>query len=169
MPKPPLLVLLTAVAAPATAVETARAEPALGVIEARVAGGLTTGGGHGQAAWRASPTYVGAYARAAIQASPWTWLRGGVVLELGDRAAVGGALGVQILVDGWSVGGGGVALVAPYTLYGAAGALQRRVTIGGTHVAPGAELLVFADGDDLPGGTVVAQLLVSVGIEIDAW
>ncbi|MCA9678272.1 MAG: hypothetical protein KC464_24815, partial [Myxococcales bacterium] len=127
------------------------------------------GGGQGGATMRAAPAYVGIYGGVAVASAPWTWLRGGVFLETGDREAVGLHLGPRIARGAWVFGAGASALVAPYTLYGPTAHVGLRLPVGGAALVPGAELVAFAGGSDLPAGKVVTELLLAVGVEIDAW
>ena len=146
-----------------------RAEPALTVIEARAGAGITSGGGQGMSVIRTSPLYLGVYASTAIAESPWTWLRGGVFLEAGDRSAVGGEVGVRVAHGAWVAGASGRALLAPYTLYGGDAQLGRRFAFGGTAIVPAVEVVTYIAGSDLPSGHVAAQGLLTLGVEIDAW
>lgn len=148
----------------------AAAEPAIGIVEARAQGGVAGGGGAGRMDWTAAPAYVGVYGAHAVSAAPWTYLRAGLFLELGDRAAVGGAIGPRVaLGDRWVVGAAAQGIVAPYTLWGGSAHLGYRVVVGDAAIVPSIELAAYAGGNDLPHGHVAAQALVGIGLELDAW
>lgn len=147
--------------------QAVRAEP-LGTVELRVGGGLAVGGGEGVATMKMSPVYVGVYASAAVNAEPWTWIRGGVFVETYDRAAVGATLGPRIALGRWTAGAAGTAVIAPFTLYGGSAQLTRRLG-SGLAIVPGLELNVFPFGDDLPEGRVLSEVLLTLGFEVDAW
>jgi hypothetical protein len=144
-----------------------RAEP-LGIVEARVGGGMAIGGGEGSSTMKIAPVYAGVYASVAIRQEPYTWMRAGVFIETYDRAAVGATVGPRLALGRWIAGVAGTAVLAPFTLYGGSAQLARRIGRG-TSIVPGLELNVFPFGDDLPDGRVVSELLLTVGFEIDAW
>ena len=144
-----------------------RAEP-LGIVEARVGGGMAIGGGEGSATMKIAPVYAGVYANVAIRSEPYTWLRGGVFVETYDRAAVGATVGPRLALGRWTTGVAATAVLAPFTLYGGSAHIGRRIGSGAALV-PGLELNVFPLGDDLPEGRVVSELLLTVGFEVDAW
>jgi hypothetical protein len=158
----PTIVAITACAA--AAAQPVRAEP-IGIVEGRVGGGMAIGGGEGSSTLSIAPVYVGVYASHAVNAEPWTWIRGGIFMETYDRAAVGGTLGPRIVLGKWIAGAAATAVIAPFTLYGGNAQVGRRFG----KLVPALEMNVFPFGDDLPEGRVVSEFLLTVGFEVDAW
>jgi hypothetical protein len=161
------LVLSAIAASIAWTAQPVRAEP-LGTVEMRVGGGMAIGGGEGEATMKVAPVYVGVYTSVAVRQYPWTWLRGGVFVETYDRAAVGATIGPRVALGRWTGGVAGTAVIAPFTLYGGSAQIARRLGKD-TSIVPGLELNVFPFGDDLPGGRVLTEVLLTVGFEISAW
>src|SRR5688572_3612115 len=159
---------MTAIAASIAArAQAVRAEP-MGVVELRGGGGMSIGGGAGEASLKIAPVYAGAYVSVATIAQPWTWIRGGVFIETRDRSAVGAQVGPRIALGRWVTGASATAVIAPFTLYGASAQLARRFGKN-TAIVPGLDFNVFPFGSDLPEGKVVSELLLTVGVEINAW
>lgn len=147
----------------------AAADPAIGVVETQVSAGVAGGGGQGTMSVRPAPIYVGAHAAHAVNAAPWTWLRAGVFLELGDRSAIGVEGGPRVAVGAWRAGVSAVAILAPYRLYGGGVQLGRRIGRGDAAFVPAFELRAFAGGNDLPDDHVSVAALLTIGVELDAW
>lgn len=161
------------VVAAATSPAWADRERPIALVEARVAGGVATGGGSGISVFRRAPmsaTITGDYA---TQVEPWTSVYGGMWLELDARAGLGAVGGARIRPgDGkWRLSAGGAALLIPYTLYGGTASIGRcGYPVGGrSFVCVDAEVGAFFAGDDLPAGRMAGHVLLGLGVGFDAW
>ncbi|MEZ4365303.1 MAG: hypothetical protein R2939_03325 [Kofleriaceae bacterium] len=139
--------------------------------EVSVGYGAAIGGGAGALAVRPSPLVLTLGGAAAIRAEPAVAAHGALVLETLDRGAVGAMAGVRLprLAGGLRLGVDAIAMMAPYTLVGLALRAGRCVALSpGMRMCPEVGLTSFVEGSDLAPGQVSSQLLLLVGVELDA-
>jgi hypothetical protein len=93
----------------------------------------------------------------------------GMLIELTPHSAFGfdvryaRRLGLK-----FEVNAGGVAYIAPESLFGPSAGLKYRMPLSATtHVTLGPEANVFVIGSDLPSGTIIWQVLVQAGFHAD--
>jgi hypothetical protein len=147
-------------------------ERAIGVVEARVIGGLAAGGGAGVSAWRRAPTHLGILVEHATMVEPWTSIYGEIFFEGFDRGGAGAGLGLRVRprAGSYRASVGVESVVTPYTLAGVvagAGACPLGLPLG--RACLDVEGRLYLLGDDLPEGRVAAMLTVSLGASFDAW
>lgn len=137
--------------------------------EVKLAYGLASGGGAGRASFRDTPLVLSVSGSLAIRDQPRTHGYAGIVVETIDRTGVGGEGGLMLFP--WErvrVRAGAIAIMEPYTLWGAA--------VGGGYCVPTAGMRTCADlsanmfigGTDLPEGGIVTQFLLGVAVVLDA-
>jgi hypothetical protein len=158
---PVVLLLLASTAA-------AHAEPALATAEVRLGYGLATGGGAGRAAMRTSPLMLTFGGAIAIRDQPRTSGYVDVVIETLDRTGAGGEAGLMLTPsDKVRLRAGAIAIVRPYTLWGAAlgGSVCR--PFAGVRACGDVSADIFVGGTDLPAKTAVVQVLAGLSVVID--
>lgn len=160
----PALLASLAIAPPAAAEPLYQADLQLGY------GLAMSGSGTGRSR-RASPLTITATAAIALDDAPPLLGYGGMVVEALDRNAVGVAAGVRVRPTGGRLrlAGGGVAMIAPYSLWGATasgGACAR--TGARAAVCADVQLTAFFAGSDLADGHAVTQVQAVIGLELDA-
>ena len=152
----------------ALAPSAVRAEPVLVTAEVRLAFGLATGGGAGRASMRASPLVVAAGGAVAVRDQPSTAAYANLVVETLDRTGAGGEAGLMLTPsDRFRLRAGAIAIVRPYTLWGAAFGGSTCWPIGGVRTCGDVAVDVFVGGTDLPPKTAVFQVLLGLGVVID--
>lgn len=142
----------------------------LWTTELRAGYGISAGGGQGVTTTRLSPLVLEGQVAVAIHEEPRVLAYGGVVFETLDRSAVGASFGARLRPAGSAmrVSGGGVWLVAPYSLWGALASVGRCFSVGTRRgVCGDAQVTSYFAGSDLaPGHTVLqAQLVVGFAFE----
>jgi hypothetical protein len=156
--------VLAALAAPAAA------DP-LWQVELHAGYGVAVSGSGDQMTQRPTPlTFTGIVA-VAVDADPPLFGYGGIAVETLDRNAAGVVFGVELHPHGSHLrfAGGGVTMVAPYTLWGAtasAGACFH--AFRAMAVCGDLQLTAFLAGDDLPDGRSVTQGQAVLGLVFDA-
>jgi hypothetical protein len=133
--------------------------------------GLAFTGGGDQLRWRTTPLTLTAIIAVAFNVDPPLAGYGGLTVETADRNAAGVVFGVQLSPHGshLHLAGGGTALVAPYTLWGATASAGACV-----HATPAVglcgdlQLTAFIAGSDLPDGRTVTQTQLVAGMVFDA-
>jgi hypothetical protein len=168
------LALLAGVATSPGAAHADGDERPLGIVEARFAAGLATGGGSGIAVLRRAPLSLTVTADVAATVEPWTSFYGGLWIEHDARAGVGAVGGIRLRPGDsgkWRVSAGGAAIAVPYTLYGATAALGRcgHPLGGAAFLCVDTEVAAFFAGDDLPAGRTAGHVLLALGVGFDAW
>jgi hypothetical protein len=168
---PRALVFLLLAAAPSLARADGPAdgdEPALVTAEVRAGYGVSMGGGSGRASVRGSPLVLAARLAIAVREEPRMSGFGGLVVETLDRTGVGAEGGVVLHPTVRTrLRAGGVAMVAPYRLYG--GVLGGgRCLAGSPRVCLDLDASVFVAGSDLPMGGAAVQVVLGLGIGFDA-
>jgi hypothetical protein len=159
-----LALLAPALLAPAP---PASAEP-LSEAELRVGYGLAFSGSGASAGARSTPLTMTATGSIAISDLPPLAAFGGVVLEALDRAAAGATAGVRFTSGRLRLAGGGTAIVAPRTLWGAmaSGGACRRASAQ-VELCGDLELTAFIAGSDLAPGRSVTQVQAVLAVVID--
>lgn len=132
-------------------------------------GDVATGGegaGHGM---RRARTRLRVGLELRIDEQPNDGIIASGLVDLEPRAAFGGELRyVRILSETFSISGGGLAYLAPGTLFGGCAGLEARIPMAKKlWFTGGPEATVFALGSDLPNNSVVWQALVQVGLRAD--
>jgi hypothetical protein len=133
--------------------------------------GLAFSGSGDTMSQRPTPLTITAIAAFAVNADPPLAGYGGLVVEAFDRNAAGVVAGVELSPRGshLRLAGGGIALVAPYTLWGAtasAGACAHAVR--GIALCGDFQLTAFVAGSDLGDGRTVTQGQLVAGVVFDA-
>ncbi len=161
--------LITILMVLGAAAATAAAEPALVSAEVRVSYGMATGGGSGRAVLRDSPLVVSASASMAIRDQPRTHGYAGIVVESLDRSGIGGEAGLMLVPsERVRLRAGAIAMMEPYTLWGAAAGGGYCVPIAGIRTCGDLAASMFVGGTDLPAGGVVTQVMFGLAVVIDA-
>jgi hypothetical protein len=154
--------LLLAAASPARA-------DALAEAELRVGYGLAISGSGDALGRRASPLTVIALVAIALREDPPLAGFGGLVVETLDRSAIGATGGVRLALGRARFAGGGTAILAPATLWGATArggachAVASRVRACGD-----LELTAFFAGSDLAERRTITQVQAVLGVVFDA-
>lgn len=163
-----LVVLVALLAGPALA-RPAAAE-SLAEAELRLGYGIAISGTGEMTTARATPLTLSATGAIAVEAQPRMMAFGGMVVETLDRATAGGTAGIRLEVGALRLSGGGVAMLAPGTMWGAtaSGGVCRR-TAEHVELCGDLQLTAFLAGSDLAGGRVVTQAQGVLGIVIDAF
>lgn len=158
------------VAAPVRAGERAADdEPPLVTAEVHAGYGMAIGGGAGRAAVRGSPLLLGVRAAVAFRDQPRASGFAGLRVETLDRTGVGGEAGISLEPSSRvRLRAGGVAMVAPYVLWGAYLGGGRCSRAGGARLCLDVDADVMIGGSDLPDGAAVMQIVLAVGIGFDA-
>jgi len=162
----PVLALL-AMAAPHT---PAFADPAPYQIEIHAGYGVAASGSAMALITRPSPVTVTGIIAVATSADPPVAGYGGLTVETVDRTGAGAVAGVELLPHNHlHLAGGGVVMVAPYTLWG----VNASIGVCGHFIKSAAlcgdlQLTAFIAGDDLPEGRTVTQGQFVIGLVFDA-
>lgn len=132
-------------------------------------GDLATGGegaGHGM---RRARTRLKVGLELRIDEQPNDGVLASGLVDLEPHAAFGGELRyVRYISETFSISGGGIAYVAPGTLFGGCAGVQARIPMAKKlWFTGGPEATVFALGSDLPNNSVVWQALMQVGLRAD--
>jgi hypothetical protein len=130
--------------------------------------GVEGGGGHTMALQRARTRLrLGVDMRNSEE--PKDVLGIGVLLEVEPHTAVGADIRYYRFVDThFLVDIGAMGIVFPASLFGGTAGLEYRHPIGAkTAFFAGPEVNVFAFGSDLPGGTIIWQGLLQLGLHVD--
>ena len=140
-------------------------------VEARAGFGMALGGAGQTMSRRTSPVTIQALVSVAIQDTPPLYAFGGLVVETMDRNGVGATAGITLRPHGgaWRLSGGGVGMVAPYSLYGAmidTGVCHRAVL--GYELCGDIQLTAFFAGNDLANDHAVTQAQLVLGVVFDA-
>jgi hypothetical protein len=133
--------------------------------------GLALSGSSPQMSRRPTPLTITAIAAFAVNADPPLAGYGGLVVETLDRNAAGVVAGVELSPRGshLHLNGGGIALVAPYTLWGAtasAGACMHAASK--IRLCADLQLTAYVGGSDLGEGHSVTQGQLVGGVVFDA-
>jgi hypothetical protein len=154
----------------ALAAPPARADP-LYQAELQLGYGLAMSGSGPAMSRRASPLTITATAVIAIDDAPPLAGYGGLVVETLDRNAAGAAFGVRLSPTGGRLhlSGGGVWIVAPYSLVGAtaSGGACLRATAR-AQLCGDLQLTAYFAGSDLADGHAVTQAQLVAGMVFDA-
>ena len=150
---------------------TAAAEP-LGEAEVRFGYGLSIAGRGEMTSRRASPLTITATGSVRTSYEPPLAVYGGLVVETLDRTSAGGVAGIRLQPQGawWRLAAGGVAIVAPETLWGpsVSGGVCKR-TSSSTRLCADAQLTAYFGGDDLAEGQVVTHVQLVGSVVVDAF
>lgn len=163
------IALIPAIALPA-APSPAAAQP-LWQAEVHAAYGLALSGGGDTMSRRPTPLTFTALAAFAFDEDPPLAGYGGLVIETLDRNAAGAAFGVELWPrdSRFHLAGGGVAIVAPYTLLGATASGGVCMRAGrGIGLCGDLQLTAFVAGSDLADGRTVTQAQLVAGLVFDA-
>jgi hypothetical protein len=148
----------------------ATAQP-LWQVELHAGYGLAVAGSGAAMSRRTTPLTITALAAFAIDADPPLAAYGGLVVETLDRSAAGVAFGVELSPPGsrLHLAGGGIAMLAPYTLWGAtvSGGACARATRA-IAACGDLQLTAFLAGSDLGDGRAVTQVQLVGGLVFDA-
>jgi len=162
--------LAIAVAAALGASRPSSAEP-LWQAEVRAGYGVAVSGNGTQMSTRTTPLTVGAVASFAFNEDPQLSGYGGLTVEMVDRSAVGTVFGVTLRPHDshLRLSGGGVYIVAPYTLWGmtASAGLCFHVT-SRTGLCVDAQLTAYLTGSDLAEGRTSTAGQGVLGLVFDA-
>ena len=162
-----VLAIVGSVALPAGA----RAQERRFAVDARVATGLSVGGGDGHASVRRTPLFVEAGMHTWLAAEEGFVLGASVRVELEDRVSIGGVVraGLRARLGALELRPslGVVAILAPYTLLGAeAGAMMVLHLDGSASILAQIAIDGFLFGSDLPNGNAIAMFNGGLGLEI---
>ncbi|HEY6173785.1 MAG TPA: hypothetical protein VIX73_05040 [Kofleriaceae bacterium] len=158
------LCALLALAAPAAA------DP-LWQVELHAGYGVAMSGRGDEMTQRPTPLTLTGIVAIAVNDDPPLAGYGGIAVETLDRNAAGMVFGVELHPHDSHLhfAGGGVYMVAPYTLWGATASAG--VCLHATHalaVCGDLQLTAFIAGDDLPDGHAVTQGQGVLGLVFDA-
>ena len=133
--------------------------------EGEVATGVE-GGGHGA---RRARTRIRVGLELRIDESPDDGLSVAGLVDLEPHASVGGELRyLHFVSETFSLHAGGIAYLAPGTLFGGTAGFDAHVPFGARakklSFIGGPEVTVFPAGSDLPGNSILWQALLQVGI-----
>jgi hypothetical protein len=150
---------------------SATAEP-LGEAEVRFGYGLALAKRGEMSTRKASPLTITATASVRTSYEPPLAVWGGLLIETIDRTSVGGVAGIRLQPEGaaWRLAAGGVAIVAPATLYGptvSGGACMR--SSKSTRLCLDAQLTAYLGGDDLADQQVVTHVQLAGSVVVDAF
>jgi len=160
------LALLTVAASHAPAF----ADPPPWQLELHAGYGVASSGSGMTLITRPSPLTVTGIVAVATNVDPPIAGYGGLTVETVDRSGAGVVFGVELLPHNHlHFAGGGVVMIAPYTLWGAnasigvCGHVTRSAALCGD-----LQLTAFLAGDDLPEGRTVTQGQFVIGLVFDA-
>jgi hypothetical protein len=163
---PCTLVLIAVVAVPGTS-----AADALWEAELRAGLGISVGGAGEQMSARPTPLTIEASVAFAFNEDPPLAGYGGITIETLDRNSVG-AIGGVILTPHDShlrLAAGGVAIVAPYTLWGVSASLGLCFHMTShTKLCSALEANAYFSGSDLPDERTVTDGKLVLGMGFDA-
>lgn len=148
---------------------TASAEP-LGDAEVRLGYGVALAERGEMTTRRATPLTVAAIAGVRTSYEPPLSAYGGLIAETLDRTSVGGLAGVRLEGERFRASAGGVAIVAPRTLYGpmvTGGACTRAAS--SLRLCGDLQLTAYLGGTDLVDGHVVTHVQLAIAMVIDAF
>ena len=93
----------------------------------------------------------------------------GILVELLPHSSFGlDARYMRAVGSRFEVNAGGIAIVAPESLFGPSAGLKYRLPLStATRITLGPEANVFVIGSDLPSGTIIWQVLLQGGIHAD--
>jgi hypothetical protein len=148
---------------------TAAAEP-LGEAEVRLGYGVAVAGRGEMMSRTTSPLTVTAIAAVRTSYEPPLSAYGGLVVETLDRTTAGGVAGVRLDLGSLRLAAGGIAIVAPETLWGgtASGGACMRASAK-SRLCGDLQLTAFIGGDDLAEGQVVTHVQLVGAVVIDAF
>ena len=154
---------LLALASPAAADPLSEAELRLGY-------GIAVAGSGAMTSARATPLTLTATGSIAIGELPPLAAFGGVVVETLDRSSAGATGGVRLTAGPLRLAGGGTAILAPRTMWGAmaSGGVCRRV-ISRIELCGDVEITAFIAGTDLAPGRTVTQMQAVLGMVLDVF
>jgi hypothetical protein len=138
--------------------------------ELRAGYGIALGGAELEMSRRPTPVTVTAAVAIAINDTPRLFGYGGAVVETLDRSGAGAVAGVELQPrDGRRhLAGGGIAMLAPYTLYGATASAGLCMKPGWTvRLCGDLQMIAFFAGDDLGAGRTVTEFQFAVGVVFD--
>lgn len=167
MPRRPLglvsLLAVLALAAPAAAESLAEAELRFGY-------GISRAGTGEMTTTRATPLTLSATAAVAVAEQPRLVGFGGMVVETLDRTTAGATAGIRLKAGFLRFSGGGLAILAPETLWGAtaSGGVCRQAAER-VELCGDLQLTAFLAGSDLANERVVTQAQAVLGIVIEAF
>lgn len=167
MPRRPLglvsLLAVLAFAAPAAAESLAEAELRLGYANARV----DTGAGLMP---QNTPLTLSAISAVAVEERPQLVAFGGMVADTTDQATASATAGVRVEVGALRFSGGGLAILAPETLWGAtaSGGVCRHAAAR-VELCGDLQLTAFLAGSDLPDDRLVTQVQGVLGVVVKAF
>ena len=164
------LVLAAAVASTLTsALAAAPADPDARVTaEVRAGYGLASGGGAGRSSTRTSPLLLSVSGAWLLGEQPRRAAYAGLLVETLDRTGAGGEAGILLPGRHLRLRAGAKIMALPYTLHGATAGAGLCSPREGMQVCAHLDADVFVAGTDLPDGGAVVQLLVGLGVVIDA-
>jgi hypothetical protein len=150
---------------------SAAAEP-LGEAEVRFGYGLALAKRGEMSSRRATPLTITATGSVRTSYDPPLAVYGGLIVETIDRTSVGGVAGIRLQPEGaaWRLAAGGVAIVAPATLFGpsaSAGLCMR--SSKSTRLCADGQLTAYLGGDDLAEGQVVTHVQLVGSVVVDAF
>lgn len=152
------------------AVAPAAAEP-LWQFEIHAGYGVASSGRGTEITQRMTPLTLSGIVAAAFNADPPLAGYGGLIVETLDRNAAGMVFGVQLHPHDSHLRftGGGVYMVAPYTLWGASGSAGLCFhPVDAAALCTEVQLTAFVAGDDLPDGRSLTQGQLVLGLVFDA-
>lgn len=146
------------------------ADPPPWQLEIHAGYGVAASGSNTSLVTRPSPVTLTGIVAIATSVDPPVAGYGGLAVEAVDRSGAGVVFGVELLPhDHLRLAGGGVYMVAPYTMWGATAS----VGLCGHFIRSAAlcgdlQLTAFIAGDDLPDGRAVTQGQFVLGLVFDA-
>lgn len=146
------------------------ADEPLWQAELRAGYGIALGGAELEMSRRPTPVTLTASVAVAINDSPPLFGYGGAVIETLDRNGAGAVGGVEIQPRGsrLHLAGGGIAMIAPYTLYGATANAGLCMKPGHTaRLCGDLQMIAFFAGDDLGTNRTVTEFQFAVGVVFD--
>jgi len=150
-----------------TAPRDARAQEWVAAAQGNIASGVDVGGK--DMALRRARTVARFGGELSVDERPKDVFYGGLLVEIEPRTSFGGSLRyLRMLASKSAVFVGGDALLAPRTLFGAAGGFVQRIPMSQkTQLTLDPTFNVFFIGQDMPDDTVFWQALLEVGFRAD--
>lgn len=167
---PGIVRLALALLALAASHAPAFAEPAPWQLEIHAGYGVAASGSNTSLITRPSPVTITGIVAIATNVDPPIAGYGGLTVEAVDRSGAGLVAGVELLPhDHLHLAGGGVVMVAPYTLWGASASIGLcGHVVHATALCVDLQLTAFLAGDDLPDGRAITQGQLVLGLVFDA-
>jgi hypothetical protein len=165
----PVLIGLALIARAPRAAASPADDP-LWQAELRAGYGIALGGAELEMSRRPTPVTLTAAVAIAVNETPRVLGYGGAVIETMDRTGAGAVFGVELQPrdSRLHLAGGGIAMLAPYTLFGATASAGLCMKPGHTaRLCADLQLIAFFAGDDLGTNRAVTEFQLALGVVFD--